>query len=715
MWLSKKRNKDADLKGKLLLNNGGTNMAKEKQKSMKNKIPFINSIQFKLILRSDGLVCIGLAIILVMLAVKISDKAFADFKENANNQLSIVENYINDFYNKLDENINMIATDPAIIKADDTITSYKNSKTKTDMTPSKNGGIEQEIFEVFDHYAKNHPETIYVYAATESGGYVVWPESSINKEYDPTTREWYQDAIKADGKIIRTSPYIDTATNSLITSNAKTLTNSQGKVIGTIGIDVSQSVISEMLSKMKMGKTGFSMIVHNSGIIMADGNNANNNFKKLDETGINGIEKILTDKDLKINIDNQEYVGLTRKVEGTDWILASFMSGKELKESSKNVMTSVVLIGICILIAVVLLMSLSIRDIIVPLKKLTVIVDDLSQGNLDAEISIKSKNEIGSLARSMEVLTTRLKTYIAYINEISKLLAQIGDGNLNLSFTQAYDGDFAKIKEALLQATDKLNNTLLECNSAADQVSSGSNQVSLGAQLLAEGTTEQASSTEELSATIAEISQQIKRNAGNAQLANTEAISAGEEVKNGNGQMQEMIAAMNDINTKSAEISKIIKTIEEIAFQTNILALNAAVEAARAGEAGKGFAVVANEVRNLAQKSDEAAKNTTILIEETIHAVENGANIADSTAQSMGNVVESFDKMIGLINEIAQASNEQAFAVSQVTAGIDEIATVVQTNSASAEESAAASEELNSQAQLLKDYIGQFKLKGLKF
>lgn len=311
---------------------------------------------------------------------------------------------------------------------------------------------------------------------------------------------------------------------------------------------------------------------------------------------------------MKINIDNQEYVGLTRKVEGTDWILASFMSGKELKESSKNVMTSVVLIGICILIAVVLLMSLSIRDIIVPLKKLTVIVDDLSQGNLDAEISIKSKNEIGSLARSMEVLTTRLKTYIAYINEISKLLAQIGDGNLNLSFTQAYDGDFAKIKEALLQATDKLNNTLLECNSAADQVSSGSNQVSLGAQLLAEGTTEQASSTEELSATIAEISQQIKRNAGNAQLANTEAISAGEEVKNGNGQMQEMIAAMNDINTKSAEISKIIKTIEEIAFQTNILALNAAVEAARAGEAGKGFAVVANEVRNLAQKSDEAAK-----------------------------------------------------------------------------------------------------------
>ncbi|MDR2024246.1 MAG: methyl-accepting chemotaxis protein [Hungatella sp.] len=360
-------------------------------------------------------------------------------------------------------------------------------------------------------------------------------------------------------------------------------------------------------------------------------------------------------------------------------------------------------------------MSLSIRDIIVPLKKLTVIVDDLSQGNLDAEISIKSKNEIGSLARSMEVLTTRLKTCIAYINEISKLLAQIGDGNLNLSFTQAYDGDFAKIKEALLQATDKLNNTLLECNSAADQVSSGSNQVSLGAQLLAEGTTEQASSTEELSATIAEISQQIKRNAGNAQLANTEAISAGEEVKNGNGQMQEMIAAMNDINTKSAEISKIIKTIEEIAFQTNILALNAAVEAARAGEAGKGFAVVANEVRNLAQKSDEAAKNTTILIEETIHAVENGANIADSTAQSMGNVVESFDKMIGLINEIAQASNEQAFAVSQVTAGIDEIATVVQTNSASAEESAAASEELNGQAQLLKDYIGQFKLKGLKF
>ncbi|MEG2769394.1 MAG: methyl-accepting chemotaxis protein, partial [Oscillospiraceae bacterium] len=245
----------------------------------------------------------------------------------------------------------------------------------------------------------------------------------------------------------------------------------------------------------------------------------------------------------------------------------------------------------------------------------------------------------------------------------------------------------------------------------SEQVASGSDQVSSGAQALSQGATEQASSIEELSATIQAVSNQIKDNANNAKMASELSSMAGKEVQNGNEHMQSMIVAMEDISSTSNKIGKIIKTIDDIAFQTNILALNAAVEAARAGSAGKGFAVVANEVRNLAGKSAEAAKNTTSLIESSINAVANGTKIADETAMSLKVVVEKSNLVLQKVEEIAEASAEQANSVVQITTGVDQISAVIQTNSATAEESAAASEELSSQSQMLKDLVGKFTLR----
>ncbi len=353
-----------------------------------------------------------------------------------------------------------------------------------------------------------------------------------------------------------------------------------------------------------------------------------------------------------------------------------------------------------------------IRTINRPVKELDNVARKIAEGDLDQSITYNSRDELGTLATNFNKTVGRLRNYVNYIDEISNVLRQIAGGNLVFELTLDYEGEFAKVKQALEEISRSLNETLGQINQAADQVSSGSDQVSSGAQALSQGATQQASSIEELAATINEISTQVKDTAATANEVRRQTDQTGEQVATSNTQMQEMIAAMTEISDKSGQISKIIKTIEDIAFQTNILALNAAVEAARAGEAGKGFAVVADEVRNLASKSSEASKSTAGLIEGTVQAVEKGTEIANATAESLFAVVESTKGVVASVDKIASAADQQADSIEQVTLGIDQISSVVQTNSATAQESAAASEELSSQAQVMKSLVGRFTLRG---
>lgn len=348
--------------------------------------------------------------------------------------------------------------------------------------------------------------------------------------------------------------------------------------------------------------------------------------------------------------------------------------------------------------------------IIRPLKRLAVSANQIADGNLEIEVNVKSLDETGQVAQGLSRTVVRLKDYIKYINEISSVLDEIAEGNMVFELHQDYVGEFSKIKVALLKIQTTFTQTLSEIAVAADQVSTGSYRLSGGAQDLSQGAIEQAGAVEELSATIMAISNDIDKNAENAKLANEISAESANQVEYENQQMTHMISAMEEIRSASKQISNIIKTIDDIAFQTNILALNAAVEAARAGSAGEGFAVVADEVRNLAGKSADAAKNTTGLIEAAIAAVENGTKIVDETAQSLGKIVESAKKSNVVINEISDATENQSTSINQVTVGVSQISAVVQTNSAMAEETAAASEELSSQANLLKELIGHFRL-----
>lgn len=342
-----------------------------------------------------------------------------------------------------------------------------------------------------------------------------------------------------------------------------------------------------------------------------------------------------------------------------------------------------------------------------PVETVQKAASQLSRGDLNIHISSDLADEVGQMTNSFSSAASMIRENVL---DISRGLKEMASGNFDVAPSATFIGEFEIIKDSLADIILSLSQTLGQINQSAEGVASGADQVAIGAQTLSQGAAEQAGSIEEFSATVTQVCQQVSENASNAETAQKQSQQMGDQVATSNQYMQDMMLAMKNINHKSTEISKIIKTIEDIAFQTNILALNAAVEAARAGKAGKGFAVVANEVRSLAGKSAEAAKNTALLIEESINAVHQGTHIADTTGHAMEKVVNSAQQVTGLVIQISNASKEQSSALMQLNDGIDQISSVVHNNSATSEESAAAAEELNSQAQLLKQLVGKFTL-----
>ena len=354
-----------------------------------------------------------------------------------------------------------------------------------------------------------------------------------------------------------------------------------------------------------------------------------------------------------------------------------------------------------------------VKGIMEPTEEVRKALMGFSEGNLDIPVDYESKNELGDMCNALRSSQDTLSTVI---EDICYLLGEMAVGNFDVRSraTDKYVGALGAVLESIRKINSNLSDTLAQIDMSAEQVSSGSEQVSTGAQALAQGATEQASAVEELSATITEISNNAKKNAESSELAMRHSLEAGGLVDESSKYMEEMVDAMGNISQSSQEIGRIISTIENIAFQTNILALNAAVEAARAGSAGKGFAVVADEVRNLATKSDQAAKATKELIDRSIESVQSGDEIVKKVSDALSRTVDAAGLAVNSLKEITKAVETEAESIAQVTEGIDQISSVVQTNSATSEESAAASEELSSQASLMKDLMMKFTLRSDK-
>ena len=542
---------------------------------------------------------------------------------------------------------------------------------------------------------------------------------------DYSDRDYYQHAIKGDVWV--SEPLVSKVTGELTIIVAAPLWQGgipDTQVVGVVYFVPPETFLNDIVAGLQVSAGGSAYILNREGTTIAHKNM--DNVKNRENTAqdaktdpalksLAALEAEMTQG--KSGFGTYTYGGVSKflaysplsKTDG--WSIGVNAPVQDFMGSTNRGIFLTVLLTLAAL-AVAFLLALRLANGIgKPVAACTRRLELLAEGDLESPVpQLRSRDEIGRLAEATATITTALS---AIVTDIDYGLDEMAHGNFQVESNaiEYFKGDFAPIGKAMYNLMDHMSETLAQVNEAAEQVNAGAGQVSTGSQALAQGAAEQASSVEELAATISDISGQVQENAENAAAANQAALDAKARILSCNQEMQEMIAAMAAIDSTSQEIEKILSTIENIAFQTNILALNAAVEAARAGEAGKGFAVVADEVRSLANKSQEASKDTAALIERSIQAVRNGTKIAGETAQAMDSTVEGVQSITSTIGQISQASETQAATLQQVTVGVDQISSVVQTNSATAEESAAASEELSGQAQMLKDLVSRFKLR----
>ncbi|MCI5873526.1 MAG: methyl-accepting chemotaxis protein [Clostridiales bacterium] len=542
--------------------------------------------------------------------------------------------------------------------------------------------------------------------AAQSDGFVT------EDGWEIEARPWF--ACTKLGYSILTEPYADASTGQLILSAASPIYDEDGKtVLGVAGMDISMEQINTVMQEYKIGKAGYVMLLSSEGMVIYHPNSENIQ-KNISELGMSqNVIDAVTNKEncfLKYKDEGKAKYGYVEMIGDTGYMVISSLPSTEYYSALVKLMVVLIILFAGGIVLILVGMQKTATQITKPIMELNGTAQRLAEGNLDVELQIESEDEVGELGNSINETVVRLKEYIAYIDEISEVLARMAEGKLTIDLKNDYVGEFQKVKHALINISTSMNEVMEGISDSACQVSAGADDLAKAAQGLAEGTGTQAAAVEELVATTTSITEQVEENKKDAEESARETVKVARQMEDNQEQMNRMMEAMNNIRETSQQVVGIIKTIEEIADQTNLLALNASIEAARAGEAGKGFAVVAGEIGNLAEQSAKAVNVTRDLIGVSMDEIKKGNELAESVVASLKSSVEAIEYVNGMIQKTSENAVYQAMSMEQIRSGIEEISQAIQDNSATAQESSATSEELAAQATTLNEMVQRFEL-----
>ncbi len=533
-----------------------------------------------------------------------------------------------------------------------------------------------------------------------------------DESWDITGRGWY--GCIETGEPILTEPYLDSSTGKMILSAAcPVFDDANGTVLGAVGMDISLEHMTDIMSEYKIGRSGYILLLSENGTFLyhPQSDIIQKNIKDVNISE-NAMDAVLsgTNKFLAYQVDGHTKYGSLKTAGDTGYLVLSCLPFGEYYATLIAMVIALMLIFAAGIFLIAFRIKKSARNLTKPILELNHTAQQLADGNLDVQLVITSEDEIGALGNSFQKTVSRLKEYIAYIDETAEVLSRIADGKLSIDLQHDYAGEFRKIKTALLNISDSMNQVMMGINESSERVSVGASELASASQILAEGAETQAAAVEQLAATANTVTDQVENSLRETETSAKATAKATAMIEENQKKMKQMMEAMNKIQETSQKVVGIIQTIEEIASQTNLLSLNASIEAARAGDAGRGFAVVADEIGKLALESSKAASTTKELIEISMEEINKGNTIAVGAMDSLKESVT----VVGKVNEMIQGTAEnavvQAESMKQIRIGIEEIAHGIQDNSAASQETSATSEELASQADALNKMVQRFEL-----
>lgn len=544
--------------------------------------------------------------------------------------------------------------------------------------------------------------------SVRSGGVI----RGLASDYDVTTRGWYIEAVEAM-KMIITEPYLDTLSQTMVTSIISPAYDDNGELLGLMAIDLTLDTVNSMMESYSLGETGFFVLATETGTIIHHPNPEVESLSFAEAALSENVTNAMLNGQAgeyryKYNGDNIR--GFVSVVGDTGWTVLSGLPSNEFYRSWVLIIITIVVITVIVIVILTILLAKISSSIVRPIQRLTKEAEEIAAGNLAVEVDVSSNDETGQVAAALQRAVIRLQDYTKYIDEIAQTLNQIADGNLKFTLTQAYEGEFEKVKKAFDVFSAKFNDILHQMNRVSGEVMDSSGEMEAQSQMLAQGAQQQTEGVQALSSSFHLMREQMLKSSEYVDKVSVVIEREADSIQNSKVKMEELVDSIHQISSKSDEIRKIIGTIDEIARQTNMLSLNASIEAARAGDAGKGFAVVANQVSNLAQESTAASKNIAQLIEETLSIVAESVILATESKEIQESIASEAMKNGSMMKEVAEYTRNQTKESQGILNDIDTIRNVVETNSAAAEEGSATSEELSNQAKYLQNLVSNFRL-----